>query len=314
MTEKVKERRPALAVFLSLVIPGLGQVYNGQLRRALVLYAIFVLGTIVAFSALFISYHSFLIYFFGLFIVLGLRIFAVIDAFTGARRIGELELRRFNRWYVYVTVVLVTEVIFGFIDPSAYYQIPSGAMKPTLVVGDRLVAKKVLFQSDEPERGDVIVFKKPSDNETDYIKRLIGLPGDRIQVIKGILQINGKPVGREKVGESTDDDTFGTRSFMVYRETLPNGRQYLIWESSDNEPLDNTPEYQVPEGHYFFIGDNRDNSRDSRFLSDVGYVPAENFVSRAEFLLFSLSDSASLWQIWRWPQTMRFDRAGKVID
>ena len=166
----------------------------------------------------------------------------------------------------------------------------------------------------EPERGDVVVFKKPSDNETDYIKRLIGLPGDRIQVMDGVLHINGEPVPRERVGEATDRDLFNTATFQVYRETLPNGRQYEIWEASDADHLDNTPEYVVPEGHFFFMGDNRDNSRDSRVLYDVGYVPLDNLVGRAEFLFFSHDDSASWWQVWRWPWVIRFSRIFGGID
>lgn len=229
-------------------------------------------------------------------------------------------------FYAIVIALVVRTFVF---EP---FNIPSGSMKPTLLVGDYLFVSKYsygysrysfpwslpLFDgrilADEPERGDVIVFKKPSDNETDYIKRLIGLPGDRIQVLGGILHINGEPVRREKLGESTDPDSFSTRSFDVYRETLPNGRQHLIWEVSDGEPLDNTNEYLVPEGHFFFMGDNRDNSRDSRVLYDVGYVPMDNLVGRAEFLFFSHDDSASWWEIWRWPWVIRFGRIFSGIN
>ncbi len=232
------------------------------------------------------------------------------------------------RTVVYAILIALVVRTFAF-EP---FNIPSGSMKPTLLVGDYLFVSKYsygysryslpwglpLFDGRilgaEPERGDVIVFKKPSDNETDYIKRLIGLPGDRIQVIGGILHINGEPVRREKLGETKDDDTFSSRTYTVYRETLPNGRQHLIWEASDNDHLDNTAEYVVPEGHYFFMGDNRDNSRDSRVLYDVGYVPAENLVGRAEFLFFSHDDSASWWEVWRWPWVIRFGRIFSGIN
>ena len=232
------------------------------------------------------------------------------------------------RTVFYAIIIALVVRTFAF-EP---FNIPSGSMKPTLLVGDYLFVSKYsygysrysfpwsppLFDGrilvDEPERGDVIVFKKPSDNETDYIKRLIGLPGDRIQMLGGILHINGEPVMREKLGQSTDQDTFSTRSFDVYRETLPNGRQHLIWEASDNDHLDNTNEYLVPEGHFFFMGDNRDNSRDSRVLYDVGYVPLDNLVGRAEFLFFSHDDSASWWEIWRWPWVIRFSRIFSGIN
>jgi signal peptidase I len=232
------------------------------------------------------------------------------------------------RTVFYAILIALVVRTFAF-EP---FNIPSGSMKPTLLVGDYLFVSKYsygysryslpwglpLFKGRifgaEPVRGDVIVFKKPSDNETDYIKRLIGLPGDRIQVIGGILHINGEPVKREKIGEAKDADLFSTRTYTVYRETLPNGRQHLIWEASDNDHLDNTAEYVVPEGHFFFMGDNRDNSRDSRVLYDVGYVPWENLVGRAEFLFFSHNDLGSWWEVWRWPWMIRFNRIFNGIN
>ena len=204
------------------------------------------------------------------------------------------------RTVIYAILIALVVRTFAF-EP---FNIPSGSMKPTLLVGDYLFVSKYsygysrysfpwsppLFEgrilASEPERGDVVVFKKPSDNATDYIKRLVGLPGDRLQVIEGVLHINGEPVVREKAGQATDKDLFSIRTFEAYRETLPNGRQHMIWEASDNDHLDNTPEDMVPEGHFFFMGDHRDNSRDSRVLYDVGYVPLENLVGRAEFLFW----------------------------
>ena len=212
------------------------------------------------------------------------------------------------------------------------FNIPSGSMNPTLLVGDYLFVSKYsygysryslpwsppLFDGrvlgSAPERGDVVVFKKPTDNETDYIKRLIGLPGDRIQVLGGVLHINGEPVPREKIGETTDRDLFTTTTFQVYRETLPNGRQHDIWEASDKDHLDNTAEFLVPEDHFFFMGDNRDNSKDSRVLYDVGYVPLDNLVGRAEFLFFSHEDTARWWEVWRWPWVIRFSRIFSGIN
>jgi signal peptidase I len=239
-----------------------------------------------------------------------------------------MEPRKVSALWETVRTVFYAILIALVVRTFAYepFNIPSGSMKPTLLVGDYLFVPKFsygysrfslpwgvpLFDgrifAAEPERGDVIVFKKPSDDKMDYIKRLIGLPGDRVQVIGGILHINGEPVPREKIGETTDPDGFGTRSYSVYRETLPNGREHLIWEASDDDSLDNTSEYLVPDGHYFFMGDNRDNSRDSRVLFDVGYVPFDNLVGRAEFLFFSHDDSANWWEIWRWPWTIRFGR------
>ena len=210
------------------------------------------------------------------------------------------------------------------------FNIPSGSMKPTLLVGDFLFVSKFSYgysryslpfsppvisdriMAREPKRGDVVVFKLPRDNETDYIKRLIGLPGERIQVRDGVLHINGEPVKRELVDTPQVSNSFGVASQVKqYIETLPNGIQHPIWEEGDNRSNDNTQEYVVPPGHFFFMGDNRDNSQDSRVLSSVGYVPFENLVGRAEFLFFSREGSTPFWQFWRWPATIRW---GRIFD
>ena len=172
-----------------------------------------------------------------------------------------------------------------------------------------MIPGRIFFS--EPERGDVAVFKLPSDNETDYIKRIIGLPEDRIQVIRGILHINGQPVRRERIENYVRRDRYGnTVRLTQYIETLPNGRRHRIIEESDKEHLDNTGEYIVPAGHYFAMGDNRDNSLDSRVRvpAGVGFVPADHFVGRAEILFFSTDGSAQFWEVWKWVGAARFGR------
>ncbi|RDD63746.1 signal peptidase I [Ferruginivarius sediminum] len=224
------------------------------------------------------------------------------------------------RTVVYAVLIALVIRTFAY-EP---FSIPSGSMIPTLLVGDYLFVSKYSYgysrfslpfspplfdgrvMGDGPERGDVAVFKLPTDNSTDYIKRVVGLPGDRIQVVDGILHINGEPVKREEVADQPDGATA-----TLYRETLPNGVTHLIRERSDHQFYDNTPVYTVPEGHYFMMGDNRDSSQDSRALSRVGYVPYENFVGRAEFIFFSHDGSASLWEIWAWPASVRF---GRLLD
>ncbi len=228
------------------------------------------------------------------------------------------------------TIVIAVLIALG-IRTFAFepFNIPSGSMIPTLLIGDYLFVSKFsygytrysfpfsppLFEGrimgSLPERGDVAVFRKPGEEETDYIKRIVGLPGDRIQMIRGVLHINGEAVKREKVGGRGDG---GFSAFTEYLETLPSGRQHLIRERSDNEVMDNSPEYRVPDGHVFAMGDNRDNSQDSRALNEVGYVPVENLIGRAEILFFSHDGSARFWEVWRWPFAVRFSRIFDGIE
>jgi signal peptidase I len=229
-----------------------------------------------------------------------------------------------------ISALLIALVIRTF----AYepFNIPSSSMVPTLLVGDFLFVSKfsygygtegtfmgfIPFQGriggGEPHRGDVVVFKLPRDPSIDYIKRLIGLPGDTIQMRQGILYINGLPVERDRLEHVVPTEgSLAPDSAVDYLEHLPQGPTHVIRKLGDNEPLDNTEVFTVPPHHYFFMGDNRDNSLDSR-TTNVGFVPEENLVGKAEFLFFSIDEHTHFWEIWTWPWTVRWNRLFSEID
>lgn len=212
------------------------------------------------------------------------------------------------------------------------FNIPSSSMKPTLLIGDFLFVSKYSYgyskhsfpfspplfsgrTSDaRPVRGDVVVFKLPYDNRTDFIKRVIGLPGDTIRMQDGQVILNGKALPRERVDDFVEVDRQGREKRTPrYLETLPNGRSYMTLDELPDGPADNTGVYRVPAGHYFLMGDNRDNSTDSRVQRYVGFVPYENLVGPARVLFFSFNDTTRLWEVWRWPIAIRYGRLFDVV-
>ncbi|MGV1015683.1 MAG: signal peptidase I [Methyloceanibacter sp.] len=213
------------------------------------------------------------------------------------------------------------------------FNIPSGSMIPTLLIGDYLFVSKYsygysrysfpfglnLFSgrvwASEPQRGDVVVFKLPRDNETDYIKRVIGLPGDEIQMVDGVLHINGQAVPKVEIDDYVVTEPSGRERHMArFEETLPNGVSYPVLDLVQSSFGDNTEVYRVPEDHFFMMGDNRDNSTDSRFLSEVGFVPFENLVGKAQVIFFSIDEKSSFWEFWKWPNSVRWSRMFDVVQ
>ncbi len=235
---------------------------------------------------------------------------------------------------VVVQALVIALVVRTFLFQP--FNIPSGSLIPTLLIGDYLFVSKYSYGyshfsfpfgpdffsgrvlASPPKRGDVAVFKFPKDTSKDYIKRVIGLPGDKIQLIDARLFINGQMVPREPTQKITTRNQFGQEvEVLTYIETLPGGvKHQIIQLNGDSGLYSNTPVYTVPPDSYFMMGDNRDNSTDSRVSPDedgVGYVPFENLVGRAEILFFSIDDSHPIWQFWTWPTSIRWNRILKPV-
>ncbi len=215
------------------------------------------------------------------------------------------------------------------------FTIPSASMEPTLLEGDYIIVSKFSYgysrhsipfspplfkgriMERSPERGDIIVFKLPRDGRTDYIKRLIGLPGDRVQMRQGRLWINGKEVVDKELPPVMIDSGYGfTRNVQRFQETLPGGRTFITYDFGPDGDVDNTPTFVVPEGHFFFMGDNRDNSLDSRVPAEigVGFVQAENLVGKAQIILLSWNPGASLFKPWTWVLNARPSRFFNILQ
>ena len=229
-------------------------------------------------------------------------------------------------FYAAIIAILIRSII---IQP---FYIPSSSMEPNLLVGDRLFVTKYSYGYSKhsfpfsppifkgrildrtPKRGDVVVFKTPADNRTDYIKRLIGLPGDQIQFIDGELYLNDNQI-LKTIMNKNDVLLCGNMKIKVatYLEKLPNGKTYLASYRKDYS-ISNTDKFIIPEDHYFFLGDNRDCSKDSRFLSEVGYVHHNNLVGKAQIMFFSSNPKiGSILEFWNWNTILRLNRFFKII-
>jgi signal peptidase I len=240
---------------------------------------------------------------------------------TETRSVKDAAIAEFKE----ITSVVVVAAILVLILRTFLFQpftIPSASMEPNLYQGDYIIVSKwdygyskhsALFSpplfdgrifESQPKRGDIVVFKLPSDNKTDYIKRIIGLPGDRIQMKEGRLYINETVVPAQHLGPVGNNYSYDSQIALLWSEALPDGRAHTMQDIVSDGPVDNTDVYTVPAGHYFAMGDNRDNSLDSRYPpingQGVGFVPAENLEGRARFVLMSWKEGAALWKPWTW--------------
>jgi len=256
------------------------------------------------------------------------KVYANTPGERGKKASAASETGEIFKTIVFALLIAMVLRIFLF-QP---FTIPSASMEPNLYEGDYIVVSKWSYgfskhsipfspplfdgriMGSAPKRGDIVVFKLPRNNKTDFIKRVIGLPGDRIQMIANKLYINDKPVQDVVVTRTEIEDIFGPRPVTEVRETLPEGKSFMTQDFGPGNDLDDTPVYEVPAGHYFMMGDNRDNSIDSRVeqSSGVGMVPAENLVGKAQIILFSWKPGSSLWNPVSW-FNVRLDRFFNVL-
>jgi signal peptidase I len=292
-----KKRRAWLAALLSLLMPGLGQLYNRQVRLAL---ALMILIELVAVPGLWlfaaVPVDAIVpVYGIGLLVGLGIRLFAIVQAVIGARRAKAVFLARYNRWYIYIGALVLAVVLQSVLElvpvPSIdAYNSPSGSMSPTLVEGDYYQTRTLAFGGRLPERGEIAVFRPTSDPDVDFVKRIIGLPGDRIQMREGRLYINDVIVERVELSREEAASLLQYHpNDQIYREMLPGGASHLISEVSDTGYNDNTLEFVVPAEHVFVLGDNRDRSNDSR--ASLGFIPFSGLHDKPLFIYWSADKS-----------------------
>jgi signal peptidase I len=316
--------RPWIAALLTILGLGVGLYYARRTRAASWLVVLATLaGIVIGFAVIGYALHtrsaptllfspdgfSLLdLISWGVTLIVAIGVWIVVAQRQYAPKAGPARL--FGYFAIWLLPVLFSLCVAMVIRFSAYhpYRIPSGAMQPTLMVGDYVIVSKSSYgysrfsiapfeslappgrwRARQPERGDLVVFRPVTEPDRDFVKRLIGLPGDRIQMIDGVLQINGEAVAREALGERTFNSEGVPFRAQAIREALPNGVSYVTLDRGATE-LDNTRVYTVPEGHYFFMGDDRDNSADSRVPSVVGFVPFDNLVGRVDHILSGSSE------------------------
>ena len=226
-------------------------------------------------------------------------------------------------WAIFIALIIRSFILEPF-------NIPSGSMKPTLLIGDFLFVKKWSYGYSKhslpfsppiinnrifkksPQRGDVVVFKTPSDNKTDYIKRIIGITGDKIQMKNGVVYLNNEPLSKIQISNFIDEDKFGNvKEIEQFQETIDK-KTFNTIDLVKNGIVDNTGIFIVPKSHFFVLGDNRDNSQDSRFINATGFIPEENLVGKAWFIFFSLKNSY-FFEIWKWHKSIRYDKLFSLI-
>lgn len=280
------------AALVLMVLGGAGYLYVGKPKRFALYFAVTALMTASIYHGLWGRLADPVVYLSVTVVSLLVTLGFWIDGVRLAVGRTDYKLRGYNRWWIYVLCLIammlmssLDEISFGKIQRGARsYSIPSGSMAPIMVLGDTVIADAKAYRNMDPERGDVVVFRLPRDPAIDYTKRVIGLPGERVQMVDGVLHINGAAVPQEKVGAITSPEQ---GNVTRYKETLPGGASHIVQHIESNQISRNTQEYAIPENHYFVLGDNRDNSNDSRHLTGVGFVPRENIYALVGGVIWS---------------------------
>ena len=282
----MKKRNPFVAALLSFLTPGLGSFYNSNNN----LFYIFFI------SFIFFGYLQTIsnIYFFlvsGSIAIL-IWIFSIFHSFFQAKKIKEIELGKLKKFYIYlipIIILFISNIYFSSNTKFISFNIPAKSMQPTLLVGDYLFFDKNYYLKNEVKYGDLVVFKTPDD--VDFVKRVIGMPGDNIQILDGEILLNDVFINKIKTNDFVETDMQGnTKRIRKFKERLFN-IEYEVLDLVDNGIVDNTNIYKVPEGHYFVMGDNRDNSLDSRFMDQIGFVPVDKILHRANFIYWAKDKS-----------------------
>lgn len=314
-----KRRRWWLSGLLGIMVPGLGQVYNGQETKGLLYYV-----ALSVWGGIFMSSFYYLIKppaTFGHIVIIGLMalvslvfwLIIVFEAILSAKRISNnYVLKRFNRWYIYIIIIVIIQLVDISVEAVIVrntifkaFKVPAGSMMPTIYVGDHFICDLSYYHLNNPARGDIIIFKWPVNESIFYIKRIIGAPGDTIQIIDDDLYINNEKTELDYIGKYVGDDGKGSE---IYKETYGNSSYQILEQIKKHE---NYGPVKIPEGEYFVMGDNRDNSNDSRYW---GMVKRHQIYGRPVFIYFSWDIKIPAWKIISRLTSIRFSRIGDILE
>lgn len=274
----LKKRHPILAMFLQFLTPGLGHLYNGQIRKAIVIFLISLFGGVFLFPASISTFNGLI-----LFLAVGLAfvLYIMIDALYSSIKLKRIKIRAYNKWYIYLIIIIVNAIIGNFypvIESYQAFKIPAGSMKPTLLIGDHIIVDKQAYSNEKPLRGDVVVFQWPKDESKAYIKRIVGIEGDKVQIVKGALYINDEIVKTRSLGKFSDDSILQAD---VYEEIIGENRHSILDQIKNSEDFGPVT---VPEHSIFVLGDNRDNSMDSRYW---GFVSLNKIIGKPLYVYWA---------------------------